>query len=120
MRKLRIVEMKIFINCIIYFDVIMKKTVSLITILNCFHACKPWCIKITLKMFILRHMCLSKREPASNFLLDDILHDYVQKIIFAATSTLPPKATVLNTPFSQTRTHYLYVYPIFLALSKST
>ena len=64
-------------------------------------------------------MFLSKRELASNFLLNDILHDYVQRDIFAPTSTLPPKATILNTPFSHTRTHYLFVYPIFLALSKS-
>ena len=34
MRKLRIVEMNIFIYCIIYFDVIMKKTVSLFALVN--------------------------------------------------------------------------------------
>ena len=58
MRKLRIIEMNVFLYRIIFFDVIMKKTVSLISILNCLLACKPWYIKITLKMFIVRHMFL--------------------------------------------------------------
>ena len=83
MRKLRIVEMNNFIYCIIYF-------VSLITISNCFLACNPWCIKITLQMFILRHIFLSKRESSSNFFLNDVLHDYVQKNYFRTYLILTP------------------------------
>ena len=36
MRKIRTVQMKIFIYCIIFFDVIMKKTVSPISISHWF------------------------------------------------------------------------------------
>ena len=45
MRKLRIVEMNIFIYRILYFDVIMKKSVSPVTISHCFLPCNSWCIK---------------------------------------------------------------------------
>ena len=81
MKKLRIAEMNIFIYCIIYFDGIMeKKTISLITISNCFLACKPWCIKIT----------FSKIKSTSDFFLNDILHDYVQKNYFCTYLNLIP------------------------------
>ena len=61
MRKLRNIELNIFIYFIIYLDVIMKITVSPVTISCCFIPCKNLKTKIkNLKNVDLRHMFLSK------------------------------------------------------------
>ena len=40
-----------------------------------------------------------------------------KKVIFPPPSTLPHQATIFNTPFSQTCTHYLHVYPFFFGFA---
>ena len=57
-----------------------KNPVSPVTISNCFlpfsHCFLAVMVyQITLKMFILRHMSLSKREVTSDFLFNNTLHD---------------------------------------------